>query len=118
MKEGFECWLMTGSVISDRLFLGQPTSNSLIPQLLPQRSFIYNLLLNFKQESLLAFTSRLLFATRQRPTFPRPRGSSIIGLGGLNFRVRDGNGWGPSGKATGNIEYVLIVRVLPELFEV
>lgn len=42
------------------------------------------------------------FETRQRPTFPLPRGSSSIGLGGLNFRVRDGNGWGPSGMATGN----------------
>ena len=43
------------------------------------------------------------FVTRQRPTFPLPHSSSIIGLGGLNFRVRDGNGCGPSGKATGNI---------------
>ena len=25
-----------------------------------------------------------------------------MGLGGLNFRVRDGNGWDPSGMATGN----------------
>ena len=29
---------------------------------------------------------------RQRPTFPRPCGQSIIGPGGLNFRVRNGNG--------------------------
>ena len=43
------------------------------------------------------------FETRQRPTFPLPHGSSSIGLGGLNFRVRDGNGCGPSGMATGNI---------------
>ena len=35
------------------------------------------------------------FVTRQRPSFPLPHGSSIIGLGGLNFRVRDGNGWDP-----------------------
>ena len=42
------------------------------------------------------------FVTRQRPTFPLPHSSSIIGLGGLNFRVRYGNGCGPSGKATGN----------------
>ncbi len=40
--------------------------------------------------------------TRQRPTFPQPRSCSIIGPGGLNFRVRDGNGCGPSGKVTGN----------------
>ena len=45
----------------------------------------------------------LFVVTRQRPTFPLPHSSSIIGLGGLNFRVRDGNGCGPSGKATGNI---------------
>ena len=25
-----------------------------------------------------------------------------MGPGGLNFRVRDGNGWNPSGMATGN----------------
>ena len=43
------------------------------------------------------------FVTRQRPTFPLPHSSSIIGLGGLNFRVRDGNGCGPSGNATGNL---------------
>jgi hypothetical protein len=42
------------------------------------------------------------FVTRQRPTFPLPHSSSIIGLGGLNFRVRYGNGCGPSGNATGN----------------
>jgi hypothetical protein len=52
-----------------------------------------------------------LVVTRQRPTFPRPRGSSIIGLGGLNFRVRYGNGCGPSGKATGNsVEQVSAIR--------
>jgi hypothetical protein len=45
-----------------------------------------------------------LVKPRQRPTFPLPHGSSIIGLGGLNFRVRDGNGCDPSGMATGNSE--------------
>src|SRR6266852_873950 len=47
--------------------------------------------------------------TRQRPTLPRRYQRSTIGPGGLNFRVRDGNGCGPSGIATGNrspIEYV------------
>ena len=46
---------------------------------------------------------------RQRPTLPRRYQRSTIGPGGLNFRVRDGNGCGPSGNATGNrmaIEYV------------
>ena len=56
----------------------------------------------FKLKSLLDCSSRLFVVTRQRPTFPLPRSSSIIGLGGLNFRVRDGNGCGPSGKATGD----------------
>ena len=41
-----------------------------------------------------------LKTTRQRPTFPQPRGCSIIGPGGLNFRVRNGNGWNPSGMVT------------------
>ena len=48
------------------------------------------------------FHQQAFFVTRQRPTFPLPHSSSIIGLGGLNFRVRYGNGCGPSGKATGN----------------
>ena len=52
------------------------------------------------------FHQQALFVTRQRPTFPLPHSSSIIGLGGLNFRVRYGNGCGPSGNATGNFEYV------------
>src|SRR6185369_13019866 len=46
---------------------------------------------------------------RQRPTLPRRYQRSTIGPGGLNFRVRDGNGCGPSGIATGNLvasEYV------------
>src|SRR4026209_2948853 len=57
-----------------------------------------------KRRARRPFDHRALFVTRQRPTFPLPRGSSSIGLGGLNFRVRDGNGWGPSGMATGNIQ--------------
>ena len=57
-----------------------------------------------KRKSLLDFTPAGFFITRQRPTFPLPHGSSSIGLGGLNFRVRDGNGCGPSGMATGNMQ--------------
>ena len=38
---------------------------------------------------------------RQRPTLPRGFPRSTIGSGGLNFRVRDGNGWDPSDVATG-----------------
>jgi hypothetical protein len=39
---------------------------------------------------------------RQRPTLPRGFPRSTIGSGGLNFRVRDGNGCDPSEIATGN----------------
>src|SRR5262245_27986257 len=39
---------------------------------------------------------------RQRPTLPRRYQRSTSGPGGLNFRVRDGNGCGPSGIVTGN----------------
>ena len=46
------------------------------------------------------YTDGLLTFTWQRPTFPGPFGPSIIGPGGLNFRVRDGNGWNPSGIIT------------------
>ena len=42
--------------------------------------------------------------SRRRPTLPRRCQRSTIGAGGLNFRVRDGNGCNPSAKATGNSE--------------
>src|SRR5215470_6884378 len=54
-------------------------------------------------------SARAFELPRQRPTLPRRYQRSTIGPGGLNFRVRDGNGCGPSGNATGNrmaIEYV------------
>ena len=41
--------------------------------------------------------------SRRRPTFPPSCPGSIIGAGGLNFRVRDGNGCFPSAIATGNV---------------
>jgi hypothetical protein len=37
---------------------------------------------------------------RRRPTLPGTHVPSTIGAGGLNFRVRDGNGWDPSAMAT------------------
>jgi hypothetical protein len=37
-----------------------------------------------------------VFRAWQRPTLPEPCGSSTIGAGGLNGRVRDGNAWFPS----------------------
>ena len=41
--------------------------------------------------------------SRRRPTFPPSCPGSIIGAGGLNFRVRDGNGCFPSAIATGTL---------------
>ena len=39
---------------------------------------------------------------RRRPTLPGAYAPSTIGAGGLNFRVRNGNGWFPAANATGN----------------
>src|SRR5215831_5363526 len=44
-----------------------------------------------------------LYLCRQRPTLPRTFARSTIGPAGLNFRVRDGNGWIPRGKITDNL---------------
>ena len=44
---------------------------------------------------------RLKLLIRRRPTLPRRCQRSTIGAGGLNFRVRDGNGCDPSAKVTG-----------------
>src|SRR5437762_9439557 len=41
-----------------------------------------------------------LYLCRQRPTLPHTFACSTIGPAGLNFRVRDGNGWNPRGKIT------------------
>ena len=49
------------------------------------------------------YHSEPLLLIRQLPTFPGPHDPSIIGHGGLNFRVRNGNGCDPSGKTTGNL---------------
>src|SRR5208282_5560996 len=44
----------------------------------------------------------------RRPTLPHTRACSTIGAEGLNFRVRDGNGWDP---------FARITQKLFELFE-
>ena len=41
--------------------------------------------------------------SRRRPTLPGSFPPSTISAGGLNFRVRDGNGWIPSAMVTGNL---------------
>ena len=44
-----------------------------------------------------------LYLCRQRPTLPHTFACSTIGPAGLNYRVRDGNGWIPRGKITDNL---------------
>src|ERR1700728_682364 len=39
-----------------------------------------------------------------RPTFEGPCGPTIIGAGGLNCRVRDGNGWDPAAMGARNFD--------------
>src|SRR3989441_11482371 len=46
------------------------------------------------------------YYSRQRPTLPHRYQCSTIGPGGLNYRVRNGNGCGPSGIAARNINDV------------
>lgn len=45
-------------------------------------------------------TGGLSYKTWRRPIFPESCLSSIVGPGGLNYRVRYGNGWTPSGMVT------------------
>jgi hypothetical protein len=45
----------------------------------------------------------LLDLMRRRPTLPHTFAYSTIGPAGLNFRVRDGNGWNPRGKITAKL---------------
>jgi hypothetical protein len=45
--------------------------------------------------------ARRIKKTRQRPTLPLSCPSSTIGTGGLNFRVRNGNGCFPAVMVTG-----------------
>src|SRR5215471_10279365 len=40
---------------------------------------------------------------RRRPTLPHTFAYSTIGPAGLNFRVRDGNGWNPRGMIAANL---------------
>ena len=43
---------------------------------------------------------------------PTRKPCSTIGSGGLNCRVRDGNGWSPSDKATGKLEAFAYAQVV------
>ena len=56
---------------------------------------------------LCVFKTELIKKVWQRPTLP-PKGSTI-GAEGLNFRVRDGNGWFPFAVVTRlNIQFTVI----------
>src|SRR5690242_3298679 len=55
-----------------------------------------------KAPSFLMEPFRLM---RRRPTLPHTFAYSTIGPAGLNFRVRDGNGWNPRGKITANLAF-------------
>src|SRR6202162_1024969 len=56
-----------------------------------------------KKEKATLISERGLYQCRQRPTLPHTFACSTIGPAGLNFRVRDGNGWIPRGKITDNL---------------
>src|SRR5271157_746388 len=50
-----------------------------------------------------------LYLCRRRPTLPHTFACSTIGPAGLDFRVRDGNGYFPRGKITGNLRRIAAV---------
>src|SRR5258708_32661693 len=56
-----------------------------------------------KTEKATLISERGLYLCRQLPTLPHTFACSTIGPAGLNFRVRDGNGWNPRGKITDNL---------------
>ena len=49
-----------------------------------------------------------LYLCRRRPTLPHTFAYSTIGPVGLNFRVRDGNGWYPHGMITAKRQLLAI----------
>ena len=49
------------------------------------------------------FLAGLLDITGQLPSLPHTCACSTIGAEGLNFRVRDGNGWNPLAMVTQNL---------------
>ena len=58
----------------------------------------------------------LLGRIRRRPTLPGGLPPSTIGAGGLNFRVRNGNGCDSAAMATGNLGVLLSMRADPQAF--
>ena len=56
-----------------------------------------------KKEKANLISQTGLYLCRQLPTLPHTFACSTIGPAGLNFRVRDGNGWNPLAKVTQNL---------------
>ena len=56
--------------------------------------------LTIEKEKAVEISLNGLYLCRQRPTLPHTFACSTIGPAGLNFRVRDGNGWIPRGMIT------------------
>ena len=67
--------------------------------------FAKELFLRGIEEQPRAGTRGASMLIRRRPTLPHRCQCSTIGAGGLNFRVRDGNGCDPSATVTGNPIY-------------
>src|SRR6266849_927314 len=67
---------------------------------------------NQKRKRPRSFLNVAFILCRQRPTLPHTFACSTIGPAGLNFRVRDGNGWIPRGKITDKSEPSAISRQL------
>src|SRR5271169_4887147 len=55
------------------------------------------------------------YLCRRRPTLPHTFACSTIGPAGLDFRVRDGNGYFPRGKITGFADVDAIFRAARSL---
>ena len=62
-----------------------------------------------EKEKAVEISLNGLYLCRQRPTLPHTFACSNIGPAGLNFRVRDGNGWIPRGKITDNLTQLLAI---------
>ena len=65
-----------------------------------------------EKEKAIEISLNGLYLCRQRPTLPHTFACSTIGPAGLNFRVRDGNGWNPRGKITDKSQLSAISRQL------
>lgn len=114
--------------LGDALYMLQPARLFIIPQKLLNFDYTYIKLLQSvdlfillkyllpsipgihpfgklkKQKTLLSIIYKRVIVkkSRQLPILPEACAPSTVGHGGLNFRVRDGNGCIPSGIVTGN----------------